>query len=79
MAGGEKQKIGPARLSKAKSCTVSIENSYILHTFRQVRTLQYEKTLHFNVKSMGTLSVALVYLLATHTILYDSKLQLLRL
>ena len=44
----------------------------------QVRTLQYEKKLHYNVKSMAIISIALVCMLATHTILYDSKLQLLR-
>ena len=56
-----------------------IENLDIWHGFTQVCTLQYEKTFHFNVKSMATLSIALVSMLATHTILNDYKLQLLRL
>ena len=39
---------------------------YIFHSFTQVRMLQQKKTLHFNIKSMATLSVALAYMLATH-------------
>ena len=46
---------------------IEIVVRYTFHGFTQFRMVQQKKTLHFNIKSMATLSVALAYMLATHS------------